>query len=114
MVLQGGKLGKLVGYVLVKRNKSESKETAMRIFRYLSCQIVMILSCMCLSGEILYKDYIGKSELLSSQDYGADAWIPTLFDWNYFFKSNSLAVALKRQFINPKLVKFEVSRHAAP
>ena len=98
MVFQGGKLGKLVGYVLVKRNKSESKETAMRIFRHLSCQIVMILSCMCLSGEILYKDYIGESELLSSQDYGADAWIPTLFDWNYFFKSNSLAVALKIKY----------------
>ena len=91
MVLREGVLGKLVGYVLVKRNKSE--RATMRIFRHVFCLLAMILFVTCFSGEIVYKDYIGESALLSAQDREADPWLGT--DWNYFFKSNSLAVALK-------------------
>lgn len=96
MVLREGVLGKLVGYVLVKRNKSE--RATMRIFRHVFCLLAMILFVTCFSGEIVYQDYLGESALLSAQDREADAWIPTLFDWNYFFKSNSLAVALKIKY----------------
>ena len=60
--------------------------------------LVMILSAMCVSGEIAYQDYLSESELLSPQDREADAWILTSFDWNYFFESNSLAVALKIKY----------------
>ena len=83
MVPQGDKLGKLVVYVLARRNKSES--ATMKIFRYMTCLLGMMISATCISGEIVYQDYLSESELLSPQDREADAWILTSFDWNYFF-----------------------------
>jgi hypothetical protein len=50
------------------------------------------------SAEIVYQDYLVESELLSAEDHEAGAWILTFADWNYYFESNSLAVALKIKY----------------
>lgn len=70
----------------------------MKFFRYISCRFIMMLFPACSSAEIVYQDYLVESELLSAEDHEAGAWIPTLYDWNYYFESNSLAVALKIKY----------------
>jgi len=62
--------------------------------------LATMLPAMCISGEIVYQDYLAESELLSAQDREANAWILNLFDWNYYFESNSLAVAMKITYEN--------------
>ena len=70
----------------------------MRTVRWVSFLLAVMLFSMCYSGEIVYQDYLAESELLSAQDCEANAWILTSFDWNYFFESNSLAVAMKIKY----------------
>ena len=70
----------------------------MRVLKYITCQFVMLFSVICLSGEIVYQDYLEESKLLSSLDLEVNAMVNTAFDWNYFFESNSLAVALKIKY----------------
>lgn len=60
--------------------------------------LAVMFSSMCFSGEIVYQDYLAESELLSAEDREANAWILTSLDWNYFFESNSLAVAMKIKY----------------
>lgn len=65
----------------------------MRISRCVSCLLATMLSVTCLSGEVLYQDYLDKSALLSAQDVEAGAGVNTALEWYYYFESNSLAVA---------------------
>ena len=74
---------------------SDKKANAKGAWPHLTFLLVVMLLAMCFSGEIVYQDYLAESELLSEQDREAKAWILASFDWNYFFESNSLAVALK-------------------
>ena len=69
-------------------------KTCFDVFRLL----LIMFPAICFSGEIVYQDYLGESDLLSMQDHEAGAWILTLSDWNYYFESNSLAVAMKIKY----------------
>ena len=75
-----------------------SERATMRTIRWVSFLLAVMLSAMCSSAEIVYQDYLAESELLSAEDHEAGAWILTLSDWNYYFESNSLAVALKIKY----------------
>lgn len=96
MALREEKLEELVRYVHVKSSKIERQ--TMRTIRRKTCLLAMMFSATCFSGEIVYQDYLAESDLLSEQDHKANAWILTHFDWNYFFESNSLAVAMKIKY----------------
>jgi len=93
-------LGMPVIYVLVRRRKERNKfeRVAMNCLKQTTFLLAMTLSFSGLSGEIVYQDYLSESELLSAQDREADPWIITSCDWNYFFESNSLAVALRIRY----------------
>ena len=69
-----------------------------RLFRRIDCLVVVMLSVICFSGEIVYQDYLAESDLLTVQDTEAGAMVNVLFDWNYFFDSDSLSVALKIKY----------------
>ena len=69
-------------------------KTCFDVFRLL----LIMFPAICFSGEIVYQDYLGESDLLSTQDREAKAWILTLTDWNYYFESNSLALAMKIKY----------------
>ena len=70
----------------------------MKVIRSIYCLFVMARVIACFSGEIVYQDYLAESELLTAQDQRVDAMVNVAFDWNCFFKSNSLAVALKIKY----------------
>lgn len=62
------------------------------------CTLGAMLAGAVFAGEILYQDYLGEDELLTAQDRASSAMINTAFDWNYFFSSNSLSIAMKIQY----------------
>ena len=99
-LLRGSRLGEHVEYVLAKRNETE--RMTMRNSRCLSCLLATMLSGACFSGEILYQDYLDKYVLLSAQEVEAGAGIIAGLDWNYYFESNSLAVAMKIVYVEPR------------
>ena len=94
----------------------------MKVIRSIYCLFVMARVIACFSGEIVYQDYLSESELLTAQDQRVDAMVNVAFDWNCFFKSNSLTVALKIKYgygeedesnpaFRPIIVRYDFDSH---
>lgn len=81
----------------MKRSNKPERPTMKTVMR-VSAPLAVMLPVLCFAGEVVYQDYLAESELLSAHDREANAWILTLFDWNYFFESNRLALAMKIKY----------------